>query len=147
MKVEYLTRAHILDAIEDRAPTVIGQLDSILRAIDVCCLPGHGFAYFYKDKICAVAGIVPIWEGCGEAWAIPTNSITKQKIAVGRHFKRTFDMVARDLKMRRVQAAVKVDQEEAHKLAKFVGMQEEGLMRKYGPDGADYVRYATWFSQ
>jgi hypothetical protein len=34
--------------------------------------------------------------------------------------------------------------EKAHRLVQFLGMQDEGVMRKYGPDGADYVRYAKW---
>jgi len=147
MRVEYLTRSHILDAVNDRAPTVVGQLDSILRALDVYALPRHGVAYIDRGQIYAVAGIAPLWEGCGEAWAIPTKRIGEQKITIGRHFKRTFHEVAQDLKMRRVQAAVKVGYEEAHNLARFVGMTEEGLMKKYGPDGADYVRYATWPTQ
>lgn len=144
MRIEPLTRSHVLDAAKDRSPTVIGSIDMILHALDAYCLPRHGIAYIDRGQIYAVAGIVPLWEGVGEAWAIPTNRIAEKKIIIGRHFKRTFHEVARDLKMRRVQAAVKVGYEEAHSLARFVGMVDEGLMRKYGPEGADYVRYATW---
>jgi hypothetical protein len=144
MRVERLTKSHILEAVDERSPSVIGQLDSILLAVDLCSTPGYGVAYFHEGKICAAAGIVPMWEGCGEAWAIPTKHIENCKIAIGRHFKNTFHMVAQDLKMRRVQAAVKVGHREAHSLARFVGMTEEGLMKKYGPDGSDYVRYAIW---
>ena len=147
MRVEYLTRAHILDAAAQRSPTVIGSLDIILRALDVYSLPKHGVAYLDGGEIHAVAGIVPLWEGVGEAWAIPTKHIGRRKIVIGRHFKNTFHMVANDLKMRRVQAAVKVGYKEAHNLARFVGMTEEGLMKKYGPDGADYMRYAIWPTQ
>jgi hypothetical protein len=147
MRVEYLTRAHILDAAAQRSSTVIGSLDLILRALDVYSLPKHGLAYLEGGEIHAVAGIVPLWEGVGEAWAIPTKHIGKRKIVIGRHFKNTFHMVANDLKMRRVQAAVKVGYKEAHNLARFVGMTEEGLMKKYGPDGADYMRYAIWPTQ
>ena len=95
-------------------------------------------------KIYAVAGVFPLWEGCGEAWAIPTVRIKERRISIARHFKRTLDLAFEDLKMRRVQAAVKVGHDEAHRLARFVGMEEEGLMKRYGPEGADYMRYATW---
>ena len=146
MRVEYLTRAHILDAAAQRSPTVIGSLDIILRALDVYSLPKHGVAYLDGGEIHAVAGIVPLWEGVGEAWAIPTKHIGKRKIVIGRHFKNTFHMVANDLKMRRVQAAVKVGFDKAHRLVRFLDMEEEGLMKKYGPEGADYVRYAKWLT-
>lgn len=144
MRVEYLTRSHFLDAIDDRAPTVVGTLDMMLRAIDVYTMPKHGLAYMEGGQIYAVAGVFPLWEGCGEAWAIPTKRIKDRKIAIARHFRKTLDLAFEDLKMRRVQAAVKVGHNEAHRLARFVGMEEEGLMKRYGPEGADYVRYATW---
>lgn len=144
MKVEYLTRSHFFDAIDQRADTVIGSLDLILQAADVYTLPKHGIAYVEDGKIYSVAGIAPLWDGVGEAWAIPTKRIRDRKTAIARHFKYTFDMVAQDLKMRRVQAAVKMGHKEAHRLVRFVGMEEEGLMKQYGPDGADYMRYATW---
>lgn len=147
MRAEYLTRSHFFDAIAERADTVIGSLELMLRGADVYTLPRHGIAYIEDGKIHAVAGIVPLWEGCGEAWAIPTKRIKQKKIVVARHFKNTFDLVSKDLGMRRVQAAVTMGHHEAHRLVRFVGMVEEGLMRKYGPDGADYMRYATWPTQ
>mgnify|MGYP000156211423 CR=1 FL=1 len=147
MKIEYLTRSHLLDAIDNRAPTVVGTLDMMLRAIDVYTMPKHGLAYMENGKIYAVAGVFPLWEGSGEAWAIPTKDIANRRISIARHFRRTLDLAFEDLKMRRVQAAVKVGHINAHKLARFLGMEEEGLMKRYGPEGADYVRYAIWPTQ
>jgi len=148
MRVEYLTRSHFLDAIENRAPTVVGTLDMMLRAIDVYTMPKHGFAYMEDGTIYAVAGIFPLWEGCGEAWVIPTRVVKNRRIPVSRHLKKTLARLGfEELKMHRVQSAVKVDFKEAHKLARFVGFKEEGLMKSYGPEGADYVRYAIWPTQ
>lgn len=144
MRTEYLTRSHFFAALEERADTVVGTIGYMAKVADVYTLPRHGIAYLDDGKIYAVAGIVPLWDGCGEIWAIPTKRGKDKPITIGRHFKRTLDIVAKDLGMRRLQAAVKVGHHEAHRLVHFVGMEEEGLMKKYGPDGADYVRYAKW---
>jgi RimJ/RimL family protein N-acetyltransferase len=50
--------------------------------------------------------------------------------------------VFNDLGMRRVQGAVSVNWEEAARFAHYMGFEEEGVMRKYGPDGSDYIRVA-----
>ena len=42
----------------------------------------------------------------------------------------------------RIQAAVRADWPEAQRFAEFLGLENEGLMRKYGPDGSDYFRFA-----
>ncbi|MEL0098281.1 MAG: hypothetical protein VW907_01850, partial [Opitutae bacterium] len=41
---------------------------------------------------------------------------------------------------RRVQVNVRADWEVAVRFSKFLGFKEEGLMRKFGPEGADYLR-------
>ena len=144
MRTEHLTRSHFFKAIEERSETVVGTIGYMAQVADVYTLPRHGIAYMDRGEIYAVGGIVPLWDGCGEIWAIPTKRAKEKGVALGRHLKRTLDIVSKDLGMRRVQASVKVGYREAHKLVQLFGMQEEGLMKKYGPDGADYVRYAKW---
>jgi hypothetical protein len=147
MRLEALTRAHFFDAAAIRVPTVVGTLGTMLRAIDAYTVPGHGIAFTDKGKILAVGGVAPLWDGVGEAWLIPTKHMAGNQIALSRQFKRTIQRAFTDLKMRRVQAAVKVGFDKAHRLVRFLDMEEEGLMKKYGPEGADYVRYAKWLTQ
>ena len=42
----------------------------------------------------------------------------------------------------RVQAYVKQDWEQAKRWIELVGMQEEGMVRKFSPDGRDHILYA-----
>ena len=42
----------------------------------------------------------------------------------------------------RVQANVRADWPLAIRFARFIGMEREGLMKKFGPEQADYFRYA-----
>ena len=146
MRLEALTRAHFLDAAAIRAPTAVGSLSMMLRAIDAYTAPYHGIAFTDRGKIIAVGGVVPLWDGVGEAWLLPTKHMAGYEVALARNFKRTIARAFTDLKMRRVQAAVKVGFDKAHRLVRFLDMEEEGLMKKYGPEGADYVRYAKWLT-
>ena len=42
----------------------------------------------------------------------------------------------------RLQTAVRTDWPQAQRFAQFFGLENEGLMKKYGPDGTDYFRYS-----
>lgn len=142
MRIDPLTRSHFLDAAANRVPTVVGTLDTMLRTIEAYTVPRHGVAFIDNGRILAVGGVAPIWNGMGEAWLLPTKDMAGHEVSITRHFMYKLDSAFTDLRMRRVQAAVKVGFNKAHRLVKFLGFEEEGLMKKYGPEGADYVRYA-----
>lgn len=144
MKREYLTRAHFFDAFENRTDTVVVDTDMMLKLVPAYTQPKHGFAVMEDGVIYAMFGLVPIWNGVAEAWMVPTKSLKRRKLAASRHMYDGMNQLIEELNVRRAQAAVKVGHKEAHRLVQFVGMQEEGLMKKYGPDGSDFVRYARW---
>ena len=41
-----------------------------------------------------------------------------------------------------IQASIRADFKEGVRFAKWFGMESEGLMKQYGPDGKDYIRLA-----
>ena len=53
--------------------------------------------------------------------------------------------IIKEQELVRIQAAVRADWPEAQRFAEFLGLENEGLMRKYGPDGSDYFRFAKVF--
>lgn len=142
MIASQLTRTQMLKALDERADTVVGDMGMFLQAIDVYTQPKCGMVLSEDGLIYAVGGVVPLWQGVGEAWMIPTIHSKKKKIALGRGLRMCFDYLHDSLKMHRVQAAAKVGHTDAHRLLEFIGMQNEGIMRRYGPDGSDFVRYA-----
>lgn len=146
MKREQLTRSHMLDALSQRADTVVGDMHMFLEMLPAYTQPRHGYAVVDRGVIYAVFGIVPMWQGVGEAWMVPTVHLKKRRVAASRHMKIGLDELINYLKVHRTQAAVKVGFKEAHRLVQFVGMENEGLMKKYGPDASDYVRYAKWLT-
>ena len=50
--------------------------------------------------------------------------------------------VTTENKLWRVQGVCKADWPAARRFARLMGFEEEGLMRKYGPEQADYMRIA-----
>jgi RimJ/RimL family protein N-acetyltransferase len=53
-----------------------------------------------------------------------------------------FQHIQEEHKLYRIQASVSVLDLTANRYAQWLGFQKEGIMKKYGPDGTDYVRYA-----
>ena len=139
-----LTRSHILH-VADRVPLQNqSQLGLVLSAMPGYLVPGRGLALMDGSEIVAVTGLAPLWDGVAEAWFLPTREVKNKKLRTIRLVRKEFDAAIKRLKLRRVQAIVRSDFTDAHKLAKFLGFESEGLMHKYGPDGSDYERYAIW---
>ena len=46
---------------------------------------------------------------------------------------------------RRIQANVKADDERAVRWIRLLGFENEGLMRAFGPDGADFRRFVRLY--
>ena len=97
------------------------------------------------DKPILSTGIIPVWDGCGEAWLLASNKMSEYKVTLARAIYECFYEWIDARNLRRVHANIRVDWPTAIRFAKFMGMKEEGLMKKFGPEGADYVRYA-WVS-
>ena len=95
----------------------------------------------------ACAGIYPIWEGVGEAWLLGANRLGKHKTRVAKEGRKGLHRVAEDNGLWRVQAVLRRDWPELARWARFLGMEHEGTMRKFGADGFDYERYAKIWQQ
>ena len=94
-----------------------------------------------KDPVLCM-GIIPLWQGCGEAWMLVSDKTSERPIAVARAIKETFLEYSQHKEFCRVQSNVRADWPLAIKFVKFFGMKEEGLMQMFGPEGADYIRFA-----
>ena len=97
-----------------------------------------GWAAVDGDPI-AIGGIFKLRPGCGHAWTWLTRRWR-------RHARVITERVALELEltdMHRVEAAVRCDYAAGHRWATRLGFELEApVMRKWGPDGADYALYA-----
>jgi len=95
-----------------------------------------------NNKPIAAGGVFPLWDGVAEGWVLATEEINKYPITFSKVIKLRCDMLLKNNSIKRFQTSVKADCDVAIRFAKFLGLKEEGLMKNYGPDGADFYRFA-----
>ena len=81
-------------------------------------------------------------EGCYEGWVIASHHINKYPIETARTIKKYTNYLIEKNKIHRLQTAVLHSFDDGHRFAKFLGMEPEGLMKKYDYMEQDYMRYA-----
>lgn len=104
----------------------------------------HGFCVtlLANKKAVLSTGIIPIWDGVGEAWLLSGNEVPSYPITIARAIYECFYQWVDAKDLWRVHANVRAEWKTAVRFVKFMGMKEEGLMRKFGPEQADYLRFA-----
>jgi len=103
---------------------------------------GMAFRGIDNGYLVGAAGIFPLWEGVGEAWFLGASRVGKHQIRVARLVREGLLQIAEEQGMWRVQAAMRSDWPELKRWAKFLGMEHEGTMRRYGANKLDYERWA-----
>lgn len=103
---------------------------------------GYCVTLLAEDKAILSTGIIPVWEGVGEAWLLGSNEMPKYPITLARAIYECFYEWVDAKDLWRVHANVRTDWITAIRFAKFMGMKQEGLMEKFGPEKADYFRFA-----
>ena len=103
---------------------------------------GMSWSAEVDGTIVASAGLVPLWKGVAEAWMISSDDVGRHRIKVARQLRVMFDEVMWHRGLYRAQANIHHKFEKAIRLAEWLGFENEGLMRRFGIEGADYIRYA-----
>ena len=108
------------------------------------CLADKGNAYtlFVKDKPIVAGGIFILWKGVAEGWVLANRNIYDVKFLAAKEIKIRTDLLCKKNKIKRLQTSVKAEFTTGVRFANWLGLKTEGLMKKYGPDGSDYLRMA-----
>jgi hypothetical protein len=136
--------AHLYELMDgdlnDGAVKNIGYMRSYAETLQQ---PGWSYTLIENGYILRCCGIVDMWPGVGEAWFIASSKI-HENVRPFIRFAKTdvMDVVVEQNKLWRVQGVCKADWPAARRFARLMGFEEEGLMRKYGPEQADYMRIA-----
>jgi RimJ/RimL family protein N-acetyltransferase len=93
----------------------------------------------------ASAGMKLLWDGVAEGWVLATSKVWNHPLVIARAIKKNFARLAMEHKIHRVQTAVRAEFGIGIKFAKWLGLENEGLMKRYGFDGADHYRFARLF--
>ena len=98
---------------------------------------------FYENEPIVCGGIYEMWESVAEVWIIMREGTNrKHKFFMLRNIKKYLEETIQRKNYKRIQSTVRADFTEGKKFAEWFGMQSEGLMKQYGPDGLDYLRLA-----
>ena len=103
------------------------------------------FTGVVNNKAIFAAGMKIIWGQVAEGWVIASNEMWKHPIGVAKAIKKDFARVAKENNITRVQSAIRKDFSEGQRFAEWLGLENEGLMKKFGFDGTDQYRYARIF--
>jgi hypothetical protein len=103
------------------------------------------FTGIVNEKPIFAAGMKMIWGQVAEGWVIATQDVWNHPLAVAKAIKKDFAIVAKKNNIKRVQTAVRVDFDKGLRFAKWLGLENEGLMKYYGFDGSHQYRYARIF--
>ena len=83
-----------------------------------------------------------VWGQVAEGWVIATNEMWKHPLATAKAIKKDFARVAKEHNIQRVQTGIRKDFKQGIRFAEWLGLEREGLMRKWGFDGSDQYMYA-----
>ena len=139
--VERLEASHLAE-IRDRA--VVEMMLGVDQLLDFWphYKNGDGFIGRYDGDVVVASGVMNLWPGVGEAWALFTPEAQPVRRVISRHFKRMFDLVIIANGYHRVQASVRADFTAGIRFAEWLGFEEEGVMKRYDAEQNDYLRMA-----
>lgn len=100
---------------------------------------------FYKHQPALVMGLEYKWPTNYETWIVPGEVSLRHGALLSRGARRFFDKIPAKLGLLRLQIVVNVEHETAVRWAEFLKFKREGVMAKYGPEGADYYMYARTY--
>jgi len=102
----------------------------------------NSVSIYSGDKLIMLAGIVPMWCGVGELWALVDEDIMTYYRRDPRAFIKAVRMWMALTPYHRVQTPVREGFDAGTRFARFFGFKPEGLMTAYGPKRENYFRYA-----
>lgn len=106
---------------------------------------GCSYTLTEAGELYGVFGGVPLWKGVIETFLIPGDNFAERKLSCIKAIKRHEEMARSALGLWREQTTVPVNNHVAIRWLEFLGYEQEGVLRKFGPDGQDHYRYARLY--
>ena len=145
------------------APFEIEHFDWILprlRSIDAISIQGLDLVEYRKTlegmmdsapigsfvtddgQVAAICGALKKWDGVADFWMLTSNLVTKFPLSFHKSCIEGLDFLMSEFGIHRLQASIAERHVISQKWAHRLGFQPEGLMKAYGPDGANHYLYA-----
>ena len=136
-------REHLVDLAEDDEGNPGRQLVGAWKSmVDRSIAPALAWSGIHNGHLVGCGGIIPIWDGVAECWLVGGWRLGTHRLSAVRALTATLARQVKEQQLRRLQAVVRADWDEAVRFVEFLRFQREGLLRGYGPDGSDHYVYA-----
>lgn len=129
----------------EKADEVVGRLRPLFEK-----LPPHHLKHVYHVQVdglpCALASLFMLHDGVGECMVeiIDYGFAEKRKTSFIRALIRMLRQTMKDEGLRRVQCTTRTDNLLAIRFVHTMGFHCEGILQKYGVDGADHAMFALY---
>ena len=132
-------------ADQDEIYNVLGHNNPFLLARQVLEALSFGSAVvaFHRGQPAGLMGFAPIRLNVATAIAFGTDQFKLVAHALTRHALRVMKPALLAAGFHRLECESRHDHVEAHRWLEFLGFKREGLLRKHGCDGSDYIKYAA----
>lgn len=134
--------AHI-DLIDVREREAVGvfQLPNMKAKLSALATAGECFTFVYSGIILGVVGWIEFWPGVCEVFVVPSKYIGNYRIIFAKRIKENLIHLEKVLKYHRIQVTA-VDDELHNRWLKWLGFTQEGVLRKYGVKGEDFIMWS-----
>lgn len=98
-----------------------------------------GLTILLNDRVGAIMGISPVWDGVYDVVFIPGRVFPKNKKTVYRYVKLWLEGLHEHVDWHRLQVTTDMRKPEHQRFIEFLGFEREGVLRAYSSDGHDVV--------
>lgn len=105
---------------------------------------GRGKISWVKGRPAVLGAFTELHTGMWEVWLCGTDNFVAGLKPMMRWIRDEANDLLTTQNVNRLQCDSRADYAEAHKLITALGGRQESVLRKYGKDGSDYIRW-TWF--
>ena len=146
IKIVDFIAAHAEDLIEQGRQDfgVLADADTTMKPYfdTVAAQPGMAYSMIEDGHLITSAGVYKVWDGVGEAWLLPSSRLLAKPRKAVKAVRSFLDNVSEREGFRRVQATTHADFARGRRFLEWLGFENEGVLRGYGPDGSDHIIYA-----
>lgn len=100
----------------------------------------HAATYEMDGIPVAAGGVATYWPGVGMAWIIANERMREHPFRFGRAIKTIFDYQIKPA-FWRIEAVVKLDRHDIHRMMTHLDFRPECIAKYYGPDRSHFMKY------
>jgi hypothetical protein len=118
---------------------VVARPDEVKDLLTTQAAMGGAVTVFLNMEPIAIFGFVSIWKGVAETWLVPDEKVRKIPVTLTKVGYKVMDIAKISMGLHRIQLTVRTTDKRAEKWAHAIGFKCDGVLRKYGVDGVDYL--------